>query len=182
MTGESKLGDRHRSVLAGMETDSIFETCYGDLRTIAKAHLAAGDTLNTTALVHELYMRLSERDDLSFTDRRSFFAYAARSMRHLLVDRARARLREKRGGREHHVDWDTVGADSVWVYIDAALELDQLLRQLSEEDPRSAEVLELHYFAGLSGDQVAEMLGVHRRTVVRDLDFARAFIKAHWQP
>lgn len=163
------------------ETNVMFSHLYQDLRSIARAQIAPNDTLNTTALVHELYVRVVERDDLKFSDRRAFFAYAARAMRHLLVDRARARLRLKRGGGAVALDWDGVSDDAVFVHVDAALELDELMGQLAREDARSAEVLELHYFGGLTGEQIAEMLAINRRTVVRDLEFAKAYIRAQWQ-
>jgi RNA polymerase sigma factor (TIGR02999 family) len=162
------------------DTNALFSQLYQDLRTLAQAQIAPSDTLNTTALVHELYMRVSERDDLAFSDRRAFFAYAARAMRHLLVDRARARLRVKRGGGEHALDWDALQDHAVLVHVDATLELDDLLRRLADEDARSAQVLELHYFGGLTGEQIAEMLKLNRRTILRDLDFAKAYIRAHW--
>lgn len=162
------------------QTNALFSQMYQDLRRLAQAQIALNDTLNTTALVHELYVRVSERDDLAFTDRRAFFAYAARAMRHLLVDRARARLRAKRGGGAHALDWDALQDHSVLVHVDATLELDELLRKLAQEDARSAQVLELHYFAGLTGEAVAEMLSLNRRTILRDLEFAKAYIRAHW--
>lgn len=163
------------------DANALFSHLYQDLRSIAKAQIAPNDTLNTTALVHELYVRVVEREDLKFADRRAFFAYAARAMRHLLVDRARARLRIKRGGGAQALDWNEVRDDAIFVHVDAALELDELMRQLAVEDPRSAEVLELHYFGGLTGEQIAEMLSLNRRTILRDLEFAKAFIKAQWQ-
>lgn len=162
------------------ETNALFTQVYQDLRRLAQAQIAPNDTLNTTALVHELYMRVSERDDLAFADRHAFFAYAARAMRHLLVDRARARLRIKRGGGAQALDWDALQDHAVLVHVDATLELDDLLRKLAMEDARSAQVLELHYFGGLTGEAVAEMLGLTRRTILRDLEFAKAYIRAHW--
>lgn len=162
------------------DANALFGQLYEDLRGIAKAQISPGDTLNTTALVHELYVQIMARDDLQFAHRRGFFAYAARAMRHLLVDRARARLRLKRGGGAPALDWHAVRDDAVFVHVDAALELDDLLQQLAAEDARSAEVLELHYFAGLTGEKIATMLDLNRRTVLRDLAFAKAFIRAHW--
>lgn len=161
-------------------TNALFARLYPELRAMAQSAIAPNDTLNTTALVHELYLKVAEREDLRFEDRRAFFGYAARAMRHLLVDRARTRLRVKRGGGLKPVDLDDATDPAMLVHVDAALELDDLLRQLQAEHARSAEVLELHYFAGLPGEQIADLLGVHRRTVVRDLEFAKAFVRAHW--
>ena len=168
----------------GVSPEQLLPELYQSLRRMAHQQLQGereGHSLNTTALVHELYVRVVEREDLKFADRRAFFAYAARAMRHLLVDRARARLRIKRGGGAQAMDWNEVRDDAMFVHVDAALELDELMRQLAVEDPRSAEVLELHYFGGLTGEQIAEMLSLNRRTILRDLEFAKAFIKAQWQ-
>lgn len=162
------------------ETNALFTSLYQDLRALAQRQIAPSDTLNTTALVHELYVRVSERADLAFADRHGFFAYAARAMRHLLVDRARARLRVKRGGGAQALDWDALQDHAILVHVDATLELDDLLRKLAIEDPRSAQVLELHYFGGLTGEAVADLLGLNRRTILRDLEFAKAYIRAHW--
>ena len=163
------------------DTDALFAQLYPQLRAMAQAAIAPNDTLNTTGLVHELYLRVAEREDLSFDDRRAFFGYAARAMRHLLVDRARTRLRMKRGGGLKAVEWQEASDPAMLVHVDAALELDDLLRKLALEHARSAEVLELHYFAGLGGEQIADMLGLNRRTIHRDLEFAKAFIRAHWR-
>lgn len=163
------------------ETRALFAQLYRELRRLAHGAIASGDTLDTTALVHELYLRLADRSDLRFGDARAFHAYAARAMRSLLVDRARQRQRLKRGGAEGTLVLDEQAADAaVQVHIDAALEMDELLRRLAAEHARSAQVLELHYFAGLSGERIADLLGLNRRTVVRDLEFARAWIRAHW--
>lgn len=162
------------------QTNALFAQLYEDLRRLAQAQIAPSDTLNTTALVHELYMRVSERSDLCFADQQAFFAYAARAMRHLLVDRARARLRLKRGAGAHALDWDALQDHAVLVHVDATLELDDLLRKLAAEDARSAQVLELHYFGGLTGEAVADVLGLSRRTILRDLEFAKAYVRAHW--
>jgi RNA polymerase sigma factor (TIGR02999 family) len=141
-----------------------------------RAH--ARGTLDTTALVHELYLRVSANDELSFDDPSQFFTYAARAMRHLLADRARDRLRLRAGG-----DWQrtTLTGSDFRLAIESAekaLALDVALRRLEATDERAARVVELTCFAGLSQEQVAETLGVAPRTVVRDWRFARAFLKA----
>lgn len=162
-------------------THALFARLYPELRAMAQSAIAPNDTLNTTALVHELYLKVAERADLRFEDRRAFFGYAARAMRHLLVDRARTRLRVKRGGGLRPVDLEDAADSAMLVHVDAALELDEILRKLQAEHARSAEVLELHYFAGLGGEQIAGLLGLNRRTIARDLEFAKAFIRAHWR-
>ena len=163
------------------EAHQLFAQYYPELRALAQSAIAPNDTLNTTALIHELYLRVASRADLRFEDRRAFYAYAARAMRHLLVDRARTRQRIKRGGTDCPLDLDTHAEDAAMrIQVDSALELDELLRRLASEHSRSAEVLELHYFAGLQGVQIAELIGLTRRTIVRDLEFARAYLRAHW--
>jgi RNA polymerase sigma factor (TIGR02999 family) len=133
-------------------------------------------TLDTTALVHELYLRIGAQEELKFSHPAQFFAYAARAMRHLLADRARDHLRQCAGG-----GWIAVtltGSDGRLAIDDAqsALALDAALTQLEAADVRAARVVELRYFAGLPLEQVAEQLGVTRRTADRDWAFARAFL------
>lgn len=163
-----------------LESEALFASLYDDLRRIARRQRGPGDTLNTTALVHELYLRLAEGDTPAFAERKQFFVYAARAMRHLLVDRARQRLRGKAGGRHVHVGLDAAAVDAVSIDAREALELDDALRRLESEDPRAAQVVELHYFGGLELERIAELLGVVRRTVDRDLRYARAYLKANF--
>ena len=162
----------------GHSSDALFEAVYARLKAIAGKQLAGREngSLNTTALVHELYVRVSSNRELVFSHPAQFFAYAARAMRHLLSDRARDRLRLRAGG-----DWQRVtftGADAV-VAIDSAeqaLGLETALQQLESADERAARVVELHYFAGLTLEQIAQMLELARRTIDRDWRFARAFL------
>jgi RNA polymerase sigma factor (TIGR02999 family) len=157
--------------------DRLFEIVYEDLRRIARRERGPSDTLNTTALVHELYLRLARGDAPQFQERKQFYVYAARAMRHLLVDRARHRLRGKRGGGAEHVEID--GEQATGAPSDAleALALDQGLHALETEDARAAQVVALHYFCGLGIDEIAKLLEVTRRTIDRDLQFARAFLQ-----
>jgi RNA polymerase sigma factor (TIGR02999 family) len=134
---------------------------------------AAPGTVSTTELVHELYLKLGS--ELKFEAPNQFFAYAARAMRHILVDRARHRLSIKSGG-----DWHRLALTDPAVHvfaIDPELELmlDRALSELAADNPRAAQVVELHYFAGLALERIAEILGVVRRTVDRDWRHARAF-------
>lgn len=161
-------------------TDALFGAVYERLKAMAGNHLArgrAGATLDTTALVHELYLRIGAQRELSFEQPAQFFAYAARAMRHLLADRARDRLRLRAGG-----DWIRVtltGSDERLALESAeqALALDEALKKLEETDPRAARVVELRYFAGLTLEQIAESMKLTRRTIDRDWRFARAFLK-----
>ncbi|WP_202839263.1 ECF-type sigma factor [Luteimonas saliphila] len=159
--------------------DGLFADVYADLRRLAHRQRQPGDgaTLDTTALVHELYLQMS-RSNLSFEHTRQFYAYAARAMRHLLVDRARARSREKHGGDLRRTEFRETSSGHVLVDPRMALELDQAIRQLEADDPRAARVLELHFFTGLPLERIAELLEVSSRTVLRDWQYARAFLGA----
>jgi RNA polymerase sigma factor (TIGR02999 family) len=160
--------------------DVQFNEVYNQLRRLARGQRAAGqDTLNTTALVHELYLQMRHGGgSLQFNEPRQFYAYAAQAMRHLLVDRARARLRLKRGGDLRRVDMTDSAIDATRVDPEQALALDAALGKLATEDARAAEVVELHYFAGLPIERIAEILEVSPRTVDRNWRYARAFLHA----
>lgn len=136
-------------------------------------------TLDTTALVHELYLRVSAHPDLAFAHPGQFFAYAARAMRHILTDAARRRIQIKRGGDQSRLDLSDPAVEAVHLDAGLALQLDQALAALEREDARAAQVVELHFFGGLDLQQVADILGVARRTVDRDWRFARASLAAH---
>jgi RNA polymerase sigma factor (TIGR02999 family) len=157
----------------------LFDAVYQRLKAMAGRRLAqrGQDTLETTALVHELYLRMSTGRELAFEHPAQFFSYAARAMRHLLADRARDRMRQRAGG-----DWVrvTLTGGNELVAIESAeqaLALDAALDRLLEADARAAEVLQLHYFAGLTIEQIATTLDVARSTVDRDWRFARAFLR-----
>lgn len=135
-------------------------------------------TLDTTELVHELYLRMGDRPALQFQEPAQFFAYAARAMRHLLINRARDRLRLRAGGAWQRVTFDESHLKIAIDTAEQALALDAALDALEATDARAAKVVELRYFAGLSLEEVAETLGVARRTIDRDWRFARAFIRA----
>ena len=156
----------------------MFDAVYARLKAMAARQLGARErgTLDTTALVHELYLRIGTHDELKFSHPAQFFAYAARAMRHLLADRARDHLRQRASG-----GWIAVtltGGEEAWRSTSAehALALDAALTRLEAADTRAARVVELRYFAGLPLEQVAEQLGVTRRTADRDWAFARAFL------
>lgn len=160
-------------------TDALFDAVYTRLKAMAARELNRREhvTLDTTALVHELYLRIGKQPELAFEHPAQFFAYAARAMRHLLADRARDRLRLRAGG---DLDRITLTGSDMQLAIDSAeqaLALDAALDQLGAADARAAQVLELHYFAGLTVKQIAETLGMATSTVDRDWRFARAFLK-----
>lgn len=166
------------TAIVPVSVDALFDAVYARLKAMA-GHQLAGQgrgTLDTTALVHELYLRIGGQRDLAFSHPAQFFAYAARAMRHLLCDHARDRLRQRAGG-----DWQRVtltGADQQLAIDSAeqALALDEALSELEREDARAARVVELRYFAGLGLEQVAESLHLARRTIDRDWRYARAFL------
>ena len=162
---------------AGYLGDKLFIEVYDRLKSMAGNQLVnKNDSINATGLVHELYMRMIQGKTLKFAEPAQFFDYAAKAMRHLLVDRARARMRTKRGGGVQQVELPTETTSLADVTAQRALELDDGLRKLEVEAPRAARIVELHYFAGLSLPQVAEQLGVSTRTVNREWRFARALL------
>lgn len=134
-----------------------------------------GQTLQTTALVNEVYLRLIETQQVSWQNRAHFFAISARIMRRILTDFARSRNYLKRGGGSVHVTWDEAMVvssepDADIVAIDAALNL------LAEVDPRKSQVVELRFFGGLSVEETAEVLKISQQTVMRDWKFAKAWL------
>lgn len=162
-------------------TDALFAMVYARLKAMAARQLSRGHgaTLDTTELVHELYLRIGQHQTLRFEHPAQFFSYAARAMRHLLANRARDRLRLRAGGQWMKI---TLDEDDLRLALDTAgqaLALDAALDALELADARAARVVELHYFAGLNLQQIGETLGLARRTVDRDWRFARAFLKAH---
>lgn len=151
---------------------------YTELQSIARRYLkgeADGHTLQTTALVHEAYLRLVGTS-AALQDRRHFYAIAATTMRRILVDHARTNRRLKRHGEAADVSLDTIASPESSDPIDI-LALDDALTRLAAEDPRKAQAIELHYFAGLSYAETAEALEIAEATVHRDLRFARAWLR-----
>lgn len=150
---------------------------YDELRAIAHRRMkgeADGHTLNTTAVVHEAYVRLAEQDE-AWRDRAHFFAVASRVMRHILIDYARARSAEKRGGNVIPIPLEESGASAEASFTDV-LELDQALARLGDLDPRLEQVVECRFFGGLSMEETAEALGISVRTATRDWRRARAYL------
>jgi RNA polymerase sigma factor (TIGR02999 family) len=152
---------------------------YAHLRRIARRHLRRhrpGATLNTTAVVHEAYLKLAG-DPGRFNDQEHFFAVASTAMRQLLVDSARRRLADKRGGGAVHIalDESTIADEAGGVDV---LEIDAALRALAAHDPLLERVVECRFFAGLSVDETARALGRSARSVERDWARARAYLYA----
>jgi RNA polymerase sigma-70 factor, ECF subfamily len=158
--------------------DRLVPLIYDELRAMAHRQLARerGDlTLQTTALVHEAYLKLADDTKVTRRGRAYFFAAAARAMRRILVDRARRRNAAKRGGGAELV---TLGEEdaSVDAYAAELLELDDALERLGERSPRQVRVVEYRFFAGMSVEETAEVLGVSARTVESDWAMARAWL------
>ncbi|MDZ3824740.1 MAG: ECF-type sigma factor [Pseudoxanthomonas sp.] len=165
---------------APRSADQLFVEVYDRLKAMAGRRLAAGPrgTLDTTGLVHELYLRMNAGERLRFSHPAQFFTYAARAMRHLLTDRARVRLSQRAGGEWLQVTLTGSDPDLAIASAEQALALDEGLQRLEREDARAAQVVELLYFGGLTLEEVARTLDVARRTVDRDWRWARAFLKA----
>lgn len=152
---------------------------YDDLRAIAAAQMRGerrDHTLQPTALVHEAFLRLSEQRRRQWKERRQFFAVASRLMRQVLVDHARARNAEKRGGDATHVEVTSLDALPGPPEVFDVLALDDALNRLAALQPRLAKVVELRFFGGLEVEETAELLGCSPRTVKRDWSLARAWL------
>ena len=162
-------------------SDALFDEVYERLKQMAGRRLAAGGrsvTLDTTVLVHELYLRVNAQGDLAFDHPGRFFAYAARAMRHLLTDRARSRASLRAGGDWVQITLTAHDESFALASAEQAIVLDAALTRLAQVDERAAQVVELRYFAGLTSSQVADALAISKRTADRDWSFAMAFLKA----
>ena len=158
-----------------------FSLLYDDLRRLARSRLRQHQTmtlLDTTSLVHESYLKLVGGSGLAVEDRNHFFAYAARVMRSVIVDFARARLAERRGGDAGHVVLDTALGEKLAMPENDVLRVHEALDVLAEADPRLAQVVEMRYFAGMTEVETAEALGISERTVRRSWDKARLLLIA----
>jgi RNA polymerase sigma-70 factor (ECF subfamily) len=140
----------------------------------------SGHTLQPTALIHELYLRLEASAVPEWRSRTHFFAVAATTLRRILIDHARAHRSQRRGGQEIKVPLDLVEAATVCSYDDLLM-IDEALGELERADPRAARVTELRFFGGLEEKEIAAELGVAEITVKRDWKFARAWLAAHLQ-
>ena len=151
---------------------------YRELHRLAKRHMRQerpGHTLQTTALVNEAFVRMIDWQSVPWQNRAHFFAMSAQLMRRILVDHARRHYRAKRGGRMRPVSFDEAPGVSV-DHAQALLAVDQALKRLASIDARSASVVELRFFGGMSVEETAEVLKVSHMTVTRDWIFAKAYL------
>jgi RNA polymerase sigma factor (TIGR02999 family) len=165
--------------------DQLLPLVYEELRRIAGARLrqeAAGHTIQATALVHEAYVRLVDLNRLSVTDRTHFFAIAARLMRQILVDHARRRLSDKRGGGQTLLTLEGVYDAAAAAPPVDLIDLDRALDELSTFDERLARVVELKFFVGLTLAEAAEALEVSHATIEREWAVARAWLFSRLAP
>ncbi|HEY6985884.1 MAG TPA: ECF-type sigma factor [Rhodanobacteraceae bacterium] len=167
--------------------EALFARVYDELKVLARKQLASsvGHTLNTTGLVHEAYLKLAQPD--AGTDLRGrvhFFALAAKAMRQIVIDRARARIADKRGGGGVQLVDIAEASDVVDSELgpDELLKLDRALTQLASDEPRLADLVELRFFAGLEIQEIATLQGVSERTLNRDWRRAKAHLHAALYP
>ena len=158
--------------------DRLIPLVYKELRRMAHQYMRrerAGNTLQTSALINEAYIRLVDYDRMRWQDRAHFFAVAAQAMRRILVERARSRSRDKRGGAAQKVSLNEA-ADLAVEHASDIIALDHALTELSAIAPRKGQVVELRYFGGLNIDEAAEVLGISSPTVQREWRAAKAWL------
>jgi RNA polymerase sigma-70 factor (ECF subfamily) len=158
--------------------DRLLPIVYGELRRLAAAYLRGerpGHTLQPTALVHEAYLRLIDQKQIDWANRAQFIGIAAVMMRRILVNHARDRIADKRGGGAEHVPLTLAGEGIGGPEVNL-LDLHDALTDLSESDPRKGRIVELKFFGGLTTGEIAETLDVSVATVERDWKFARAWL------
>ena len=158
--------------------DDMVPVVYGELRRLAAGYLRGerpGHTLQPTALVHEAYVRLKDQRQMDWSNRAQFIGMAAVMMRRILVNHARDRIADKRGGGAEHVPLTLAGEGIGTPAIDV-IDLHEALNDLSESDPRKGRIVELKFFGGLTTEEIAETLDVSAATVERDWKFARAWL------
>jgi RNA polymerase sigma factor (TIGR02999 family) len=161
--------------------DAVYTSLYPDLKRIAQARLrrqGRADGIDTTVLVHESFVRLVNAKELRLNDRRHFFAYAAKTMRNIIVDVAREHQAARRGGDAEHVTLGDIEAQQAPAEdaSDELVRVSEALNQLEAVDPELAELVEMRYFGGYSESEIAQLRGVSERTVRRHWDKSRAWL------
>jgi RNA polymerase sigma factor (TIGR02999 family) len=158
--------------------EKMMPLVYDELRVMAKRYMnsqPSGHTLQTTALIHEAYLKLARDKGKRWENRKHFFAVAARAMRHILVDHARSKQSDKRGGTAHVVSLEEAPVVST-ERASEVIALDEALKQLESVDARKGRVVELRYFGGFSVEETADFLDVSVETVTRDWRFAKTWL------
>ena len=161
--------------------DKLWRRIYGELRRIARAYMrreAPGHSLQTTALVHEAWLRLADQTRVDWRDRTHFYGVVAQMMRRVLVDHARARLAGKRGEGATKVSLEWVKFEPTPQKLEEILAVDEVLSRLSEFDRQQARIAEMRYFTGMTVDETATALGLSSRTVDREWALASAWLRA----
>ena len=190
MNGEIPASEQITAWLTGWRagdanaSEQLFAVVYPQLRRLAARFLhneRNGHTLEPNALVNELCVRFLGAKPIEFKDRAHFFAFAAQSMRRILIDHARARIADKRGGEQQRLSLSAVEGWNPVARNEDVLMLDRALSKLEKADPRAARVVELRFFGGLQEEEVAEVLQVSVITVKRDWKVARAWLVARLQ-
>ena len=160
--------------------EQLFSLVYQELRQVARAYMRrerADHTLQATALVNEAYVRLFEGQPFQWENRKHLFCTVTRSMRRVLVDHARSKGAERHGGSVQKVSLEDQGP-AIFKDLSGFLALDQALERLAALSPRQAQVVELHSFAGLTEEEIAEVLEVSLKTVKNDWRFAKVWLKS----
>ena len=175
------MGDTDSATGGDTAVDAMYAATYRELRQLAHSRLRGGGrntVLDTTALVHESYLRLSKSNELQFPDRTRFLVYASRVMRSIIIDLVRQRQSERHGGDAQHVTLTGDVAERLGMATDEdhILRVHEALAELEKMDERMARVVEMRYFGGLTDAEVAAALQVTDRTVRRDWQQARLFL------
>jgi len=171
LLGRASRGDQ-------LATNELFPLVYDELRRLAEQHMAkerVGHTLQPTALVHDAYLRLVGPGDTTWQNRAHFFGAAAKAIRRILIDHARAKGRAKRGGGQGRIPLEGLQASAQGSLVDL-LALDEALDRLAVMDPDKARVVELRFFAGLTIDETAQTMEISVATVSRHWEFARVWL------
>jgi len=185
------MGERLTVLLARMQSgdraarDAVFAAAYQELRRLAHSRLHDGGrntVLDTTALVHESYLRLVHTGELKIEDRRAFFGYASQVMRSVIVDSARARLAERRGGDAQKMTLSTDFAQDLSQDEEGILRVHEAVQELEKADPRAAQMVQMRFFGGYSDKEIAETLDVAVRTVQREWEKAKVLLRAILKP
>ena len=169
---------------AGQEPAELLEAVYDELRKLAAyrmAHEAPGQTLQATALVHEVWLKLTKDNEQRWNNRGHFFAAAAEAMRRILIDRARRKARERHGGGMERVDFERVEL-ALDTRPEVLLRVNEALERLAAESPERAELVKLRFFAGLQMQEAADMLGISLATAKRHWAYARARLLVELKP